>query len=213
MASIFIRTVIIYFSITLCIKMMGKRQLGELEVSELVSTLLVSEIAALPIADPDIPLLNAIIPLLLIVSLEIIISASKNKSEWLKRIIEGSPIFLIFRGRLNQRALKENRISVNELLSEMRALGIGDIEDAEYAILEQNGKLSIIKKDAKEKMTHPIIIDKRVNEKLLLKLGYDESWLNRKLENEGVGRDDIFLMTVDDFGKISIIKGERDEGN
>ena len=96
MASIFIRTLIIYLFLSISLKIMGKRQIGELEVGELVSTLVISEVAALPIADPDIPLMNAIIPVLFIVCLEIIISSLKNKSEKLKKYIEGEPIFLIY---------------------------------------------------------------------------------------------------------------------
>ena len=107
MASIFIRTLIIYVFISISLKVMGKRQLGELEVGELVSTLLVSEVAALPIADPDIPLMNAVIPILFIVCLEIIVSSIKNKSEKLKKYIEGKPIFLIYKGELKQSALRE----------------------------------------------------------------------------------------------------------
>ena len=120
MASIFIRTILIYVFLAISLKIMGKRQIGELEVNELVSTLVVSEVAALPVADPDIPLLNALLPVALIVCLEIIISAVKNKSEKLKRRIEGEPIFLVYRGKLQQKALCDNRMSVNELLCEMR---------------------------------------------------------------------------------------------
>jgi uncharacterized membrane protein YcaP (DUF421 family) len=208
-ASIFVRTVIIFLSITVALKMMGKRQLGELEVSELVSTLLVSEIAALPIADPDIPLLNAIIPLLLIISLEIIISSLKNKFEPLKRIIEGEPIFLIYKGALRQKALEENRISINEILCEMRTAGIGDISEIEYAILEQNGKLSILKRDSDEKLAHAIIIDKKINHKNLSLLGYDNSFIETELKKRGLSIDNVFLMTVTDNGKINIIEGDR----
>lgn len=209
MASIFVRTVIIFLSITVALKMMGKRQLGELEVSELVSTLLVSEIAALPIADPDIPLLNAIIPLLLIVSLEIIISSAKNKFEPLKKFIEGEPIFLIFRGELQRDALSDNRISINEILCEMRTMGIGDIGEVEYAILEQNGKLSVLKKGSEEKMAHAIIIDKKINEKTSNLIGYDTARIENELKKRGLNKDEIFLMTVTDNGEINIIKDEN----
>ena len=133
---------------------MGKRQLGELDVGELVSTLLISEIVAIPIDDPDIPLLNAIIPTLFIISIEIIISTLKNKSEKLKNTIEGVPSYIIYKGRLSQKALLENRISINELLAELRTQGIGDISEVEYGIIEQGGQLSIIKKDASP-LFHP----------------------------------------------------------
>jgi uncharacterized membrane protein YcaP (DUF421 family) len=195
--------------LAISLKIMGKRQIGELEVSELVSTLLVSEVASLPIADPDIPLMNAILPVFFIVALEIIISFIKNKSEKLKKYIEGEPIFIIYRGKLQQKVLYENRISINEILCEMRNQSIGDISDIEYAILEQNGKLSIMKKDASEKIAHNIIIDKEINEKTLRMLGYDEKWVKKQLEKHKTKQKDIFLMTVDDCGNTNIIKKEE----
>ena len=187
---------------------MGKSQIGELEVSELVTTLLISEVASLPIADPDIPLMNAIIPILLVVSVEIIVSTLKNKSERLKKYIEGEPIFVIKRGVLIQRALKDNRISINELLCEMRTQGIGDIQDVHYAILEQNGKLSILKSGESERLAHAIIIDNEVIEKNLLSLGYSTGWLENELKRNGVELSEVFWMTVDDGGSTTIILQE-----
>ena len=209
MAAIFIRTLIIYVFISLSIRIMGKRQLGELEVSELVCTLLISEIAALPIADPDIPLLNAIVPLFLVVCLEIMISFTKNKSEKLKRALEGSPAFIVYQGRLLQRVLYENRISLNELLCEMRTQGVGGIRDICYAILEQNGKISIIKNGADSRMAHPLIIDGTANEQSLGKLGYGAEWLQGELKRKGVRQEEVFLMTVNDAGDIYIIRKEK----
>ena len=213
MAAIFVRTVIIYFLLSLSLKLMGRRQIGELDVSELVSTLLVSEIASLPIADPDIPLLNAVIPILLIVSMEIIISSLKNKSEKLKNIVEGQPIFIIYKGKLMQDALKQNRISINELLCEMRTQGIGDIGDIYYAILEQNGKMSILERGEKENLAHTIIIDKEVNQKGLRALGYNDIWLKKQLSKHKIDISDVFLMTVDDNGKTNVVKRELKDEN
>ncbi len=210
MASIFIRTLIIYILISVSIRIMGKRQIGELEVGELVSMLLVSEIAALPVADQDIPLLNAVIPLLFIVSLEIIISSIKNKSEKLKRRIDGEPIFIIYKGRLRQKALYENRISINEIICEMRTQGIGDISDVYYAILEQNGKLSFLKQE--DEFSHAVIIDTETNKKCIEALGYDETWLDKQIKHHRVKRKDIFLMTVNDSGETRVIK-KNNESN
>ena len=209
MASIFIRTLIIYVFISISLKIMGKRQLGELEVGELVSTLLISEVAALPIADPDIPLMNAVIPILFIVCLEIVISSIKNKSERLKKYIEGKPIFLIYKGRLKQNALAENRISINELLCEIRMQGIGDISDVYYAVLEQNGKLSIFEKKENSSFSHTVIVDAEINSSVLDSLGYDEIWVKNQLKMHKVKKDDVFLMTVNDEGKTNIIKKEE----
>ena len=209
MASLFVRTLIIYILISISLKAMGKRQLGELEISELVSSLLISEIASLPIADPDIPLMNAIIPVVFLVCLEIIVSFAKNKSEKLKKYIEGEPTFLIYRGTLRQDALKKHRISVNELLCEIRMQGVGDIKDVYYAILEQNGKLSVFEKNNQVNFSHTVIIDKETNEKSIASLGYNESWLKKQLKKHGVNQNDVFLMTVNDNGDTYIIKKDK----
>ena len=180
MTSIVARTIIIYVLLSFTLRIMGKRQLGELDVGELVSTLLVSEIASIPIDDPDIPLLNAVIPILFILSIEIILSTIKNKSERLKQVIEGNPEYIIYKGRLLQRVLSENRISINELLSEIRSQGIGNIGEVYYACIEQNGSLSVIKKDDSV-MAHVLIVDGHLLHEALKAQGYNEEWLNKQL--------------------------------
>ncbi len=205
MTSIVIRTLIIYILLMFSLRIMGKRQLGELDVGELVSTLLISEIAAIPIDDPDIPLLNAIIPTLVIISVEIIISTLKNKSEKLKHTIEGVPSYIIYKGKLLQKSLLENRISVNELLAELRTQGIGNITDVEYGIIEQGGQLSIIKKNSSP-LFHAVIIDGEVIESTLNTLGYNDKWLQNRIAVEKLSVSDILLMTVSDEGETSIIK-------
>lgn len=208
MASILVRTVIIYILLSFSLRIMGKRQLGELDVMELVSTLLISELASIPIDDPDIPLLNAIIPILLILSAEVILSTLKNKSEKLKETLEGKPVYIIYKGRLLQDALKENRISINELLSEMRTQGIGDISEVNYAIMEQNGSLSLLKKSV-DNLAHTVIIDGKVMSTALKALGYDERWLEKRLKEAKTKVDDVFLLTVTDSGEINIILKEE----
>ena len=206
MASIFVRTIIIYIFLSVSLKFMGKRQMGELEISELVSTLVISEVAALPIADPDIPLLNAVVPVILIVCLEIIISYAKNKSEKLKKYVEGEPIFVIYRGKLRQSALSDNRISLNELLCELRMQGVGDINNVYYAILEANGKLSVFEKNNKGSFSHNVIIDTETNVEELKNLGYNEEWLKKELKKLRVKQKDVFLLTVDDNQNTYVIK-------
>lgn len=208
MTSLVARGLIVYVLLSFSLRIMGKRQLGEMNVSELVSTLLVSEIASIPIDDPDIPLMNAIIPILLILSLEIILSTIKNKSERIKSIIEGKPQYIIYKGRLLQKALKDNRISVNELLSELRTQGIGSIEEVYYAAVEQNGTLSVIKK-TDNSIAHPLIIDGQLIEENLKAMGYDDMWISRQLSKMKTKADDVFLMTVTDLGHIHLI--EKDE--
>ena len=221
MASIFFRIVLIYFFLSLTLKLMGKRQLGELEVGELVSTLLISEVAAIPIDDPDLPLLNALIPILFILSAEILLSSVKNRSEKLKRLIEGQPVYIIYKGKIRQKVLEDNRISVNELLSELRVLGIADISEVAYAILEQSGKLSVtLRADCqpitKEGLTqtsdpgiaHLIVADREVNEENLKALGYKRAWLDGVFSRYGVKLSEVFLLTVDDLGNTSLTRKE-----
>lgn len=211
MVSVVARTVIVYIILSFSLRMMGKRQLGELEVGELVSTLLVSEIASIPIDNPDIPLLNAIIPIIFILAVEIILSTVKNKSEKMKGLLEGKPQYIIYKGRLLQQALRDNRISVNELLSELRAQGVGDIDEVYYAAIEKNGTLSILKKGDPE-MAHPIIIDGSIIEENLKPSVYTGDKLNRILENKRIAKEDVFLMTATDSGRIKIImKDESDK--
>ena len=204
MTSIVIRTVIIYVILSVSLRIMGKRQLGELDVSELVSTLLISEIASIPIDDPDIPLMNAVIPILFILSVEILLSTIKNKSKKMKSVIEGKPQYIIYKGRVLQNVLDENRISINEILSEMRAQGVGDISEVYYATIEQNGALSILKK-GESNMAHTVIIDGDVMKSNLQAMGLNENWLNTNLTNSNIQRSDIFLMTIDDDGRVNLI--------
>ena len=208
MASIIIRTLIIYILLSFTLKVMGKRQIGELEIGELVTTLLISELASIPIDDPDIPLLNAILPIILLFSFEIIISTVKNKSDKMKRLIEGEPVYIIYKGKLLQSALEENRLSINELLSELRIQGIGDISTVKYAILEQSGKLAVIK-EGEDSYTHALILDTAIQKENLKKLGYEEIWLNGRLEERGLRAEEVFLLTVSDGGKIYVVKKEK----
>ena len=209
MATILARTVIIYLVLSVSMKIMGKRQIGEFEVSELVSTLLISELAAISICDPNIPILYSIIPLLFILSVEVLISYVKNKSSFLKRTVEGTPTYIIYKGRLLQKALADNRISVNEVLTEMRIQGISDICEVSYGVLEPNGKLSFIKKDVSGGIAHPLIIDCEVETDNLVSLGYCEEWLQKQLKSAKTDRNSVFLMTVNDDGEVNIIEKEK----
>jgi uncharacterized membrane protein YcaP (DUF421 family) len=188
---------------------MGKRQIGELEVNELVTTLLISEIGALPISDTNIPLLPSIIPILFIASAEVLISIVKNKSAILKRAIEGEPVYIIYKGSLKQKALADNRISINEVLTAMRTQGIADITDVRYAILEQNGKLSFLKTSDSPNIATPIVIDTKPDENNLRESGYSREWLNKQLAERDLSLKDIFLLTVNESGAINIIEKEK----
>ena len=209
MTSIFIRTIIIYVILNIMLKIMGKRQIGELEVNELVTTLLISEIGALPISDTNIPLLPALIPILFISSAEVIISIVKNKSAKIKKAVEGEPVYIIYKGSLIQKALGDNRISINELLTEMRTQGIADITDVRYAILESNGKISFLQSSDAPNIATPIVIDTEPDLKRIRSLGYNPEWLYKQLDKRNVSISEVFLMTVNESGNINIIRKDK----
>ena len=206
MVSIFIRTILVYILLNVVLNIMGKRQIGELEVGELVCTLLISEIASIPISDPDIPLSWAVVPIIFICAIEVALSAIKNRCTKIKRAVEGNSLYIIYKGRLRQKVLLENRISINELLTEMRIQGFGGTDDVEYAILEQNGKISLF--DKSTSLSHFLVLDGEVNKNAMRELGFDEGWLDRLLKEEGLSLGEVFLLSVDDEGKRNIIKKE-----
>ena len=209
MISIFIRTIIIYVILNIMLKIMGKRQIGELEVNELVSTLLISEIGALPISDTDIPLLPSLFPILFIASTEVIISVIKNKSALIKKAVEGEPAYIIYKGRLRQKVLAENRISINEILTEMRTQGIADLEDVRYALLEQNGKVSFLKQSDSHNISKTLVVDTKLDRENIREAGLTEIWVIGEVKKRGLTLDDVFLMTVNEDGKIKLIKKEK----
>ena len=225
MITVFMRTLIIYMILIGAIRLMGKRQIGELQVSELVITFMLSELAVIPIQDTNIPVAYAIIPILLLLAMEVIVSFILTKSSRLKVLFSGKPSILIRRGKLNQKELVKLRMGVNELLSELRLKDIASIEDVEYAIVEENGKLSVFPKAAKATLTpsdmnlsptengiaHPIIIDGEISRINLELAGKNEPWLSRLLKEKKVQQEDIFLMTADDSGNINIIKKDKSQ--
>lgn len=213
MISLFFRTFLLFAFLTLMLRLMGKRQVGEMEVSELVTTLLLSEIAALPMEDTDFPVLYAIVPILVIFSFEVIITFLKTKWNPLKKLFESKPVFLIKRGVLDQKELGKNRISLGELLSELRIQGIATYGDAYYAILEQNGKLSVVKRakpDETEKgISHTLVSDGKLSKEAMKDLGLTEENVLALCRAEGATPEEIFLLLRDDAGTVTCIKKEE----
>ncbi len=228
MITITARTLIIYFTLLVVLKLMGKRQVGELEISELVSTLILSEIVSIPIENADIPLVSALIPMLIIISLEITLSFACTKSDLLKRLLSGRPSVLISKGEIDIGELEHSRISVEELMSELRLQGISDPDDVYYAMLEPNGQLSVITKAAHSPITpndtsiitaerglsHAVIVDSHIKPDALNMIGKDAEWVNSYLSKNKRDISDIFLMTVNDIDEVGIVyKNKRKKRN
>ena len=218
MLTIFIRTVLIYVILTVTMRIMGKRQLGELDVGELVITILLSEIASTPITNPETPLGEALIPIFALASLEIVTSILILRIPFFKSILSSKPAVLIRRGKIDFKMLNKVRISIEELVSQIRQNGIYDLCEVDYAILEENGKMSVIPKNANRQpdktdmnvqcpdtgIMHIVISDGCVNSHSLSIINKDRKWLENKLKKLKVKIKDIFCMTVDDAGKIFI---------
>lgn len=223
MITIFIRTVIIYFLLIGTMRLLGKRQLGELEVSELITTILLSEIASMPISNLNIPLSYAIIPLITIVTFEVVFSFLLSKYSFLKNILSSPPSTLIFKGIIQQKELLKNRISPEELLSELRLKNISDPGQVEYAILEQNGLLSVFPKiecqqatlkqlgidDIETGIIHIIISQGIWNEYNLKLLNKEKDEFEKYIRKRGILVNQVFLLTIDDNNKKTIIIKER----
>ena len=219
MSTILVRTVIVYIILITAIKIMGKRQIGEIRVSEFVITLLISELAAYPVMDPDVPLVYVLIPIITLLSAEVISSYTAAKNKNLKTAIDHIPCILIERGVINQENLKHVRFSINELMSEIRLKGYADITHIDYAILESNGQLSVIPKPEYQNPTvqqlnlpyensgimHPVVINGELNTQSITKAGKTNEWVLHMLSLQGyTSITDVFLMLVDDTEKIFI---------
>jgi uncharacterized membrane protein YcaP (DUF421 family) len=227
MVTVYIRTLIIYIILISAMRLMGKRQIGELQVAELVTTLMISELAVIPMQNTDTPVAYSVIPIVLLLSIEVISSFVLTKCAKLRSIFHGKPSIIILRGKLIQSELSRLRINLNELLSELRLKDISDIDDVEYAILEENGKLSVFTKREKNNFTpadaglkpeengiaHAVIIDGSVSDINLALAQKDRRWLDKYLKENNYLISDVFMMTVDDAGKINVIKRDKDAKN
>lgn len=223
MLNTLIRAAILYFFLILCIRLMGKRQLGELQPTELVITILLSEIASIPMQDNGVPLINSIVSIILLVALEIINSALCLKSAKLRSIIEGNSLVVIRDGKIDQKQLKQLRISADDLLDQLRQKDVFDIEDVRYAIVETNGQLSVMLKPEKETVTAEMIDHKNnakallcmvVNDGKILKTAFKEcdmteEKLNKILKEKGVKLQEILFMLADKEDNYTIIKKEK----
>ena len=222
MLVIFIRTIIIYGCLLISMRIMGKRQIGQLDVSDLISTLLISEIASLPIENPDIPIIYSIIPLIILLTFEVASSTILSRSQFLKNVFAPRPSFLITDGKINQSALKKNRISIDELIIKLRQQSIYDIREVKFAIIEQDGQVSVIPKieyrqpnlkDLKIKsketgIIHVVVENGKINHHGLKVVKKDPAWILREASKQSASISDIFLMTVNDAGEVQITKKE-----
>ncbi|HCF83373.1 MAG TPA: DUF421 domain-containing protein [Ruminococcaceae bacterium] len=223
MAIVLIRAVLLYIVIALCLRLMGKRQLGELQPSELVVTILISNIAAIPVEDSSVPMIMGVVPIVTLVCLDVIVSGIMLKSTKMRKLIIGSPRIIISDGKILQNEMKRLRYTVDDLMESMRNEQIFDVSQIHYAIVETTGKINfLLKKDCQpaekqdvnaggstENPPSVIIRDGiRDNEQMRL-LGLGEKWLTKTLREKNLSEKDVFLMTADKNGKFGIVEKEK----
>ena len=155
---VLIRTIFLYFLVILVMRLMGKRQIGELQPYEFVITIMISDLAALPMQDTRLPLILGIIPIITLLFIKTILTQLQLKSQLTRKILEGEPCILVCRGKINYEALKKQQINLDELMEELRLAGYFDLNDIEYAILENNGQLSFLTSQSSSGGVHVILL-------------------------------------------------------
>ena len=205
MAVTLLRTFILYIVIMAAMRIMGKRQVGDMQPSDLVVSLLISEIAAMPIDNIDRPIVNGIIAVFLLVFLETALACISLKSGKLRRVVNGAPVIIINRGKVNRASLKRLRITTDELLETLRSQGFFDISTVQYAIIEPNGQLSVLEKSGGS-LAVPVICDGKMQTHFMESAGISKHEVNSALKKRGISAEDVFIMTLDVDGKAFIIK-------
>ena len=222
MALTAVRIFILYILSTFAVRIMGKRQIGELQPSELVVTILLSEIAVIPMQDTDIPILNSVVAVMLLVSFELILSVVTMKSTRARKLLEGNPVTIIKNGKLDQKELKRLRFTVDDLMAALRQKDVFDISKVNYAIIETNGILSLKLKSEDSPVTSKMInLNQSENVPFIvvsdgkhLRHYYDDCNMTDKKVDEILRRnkteiEDVLIMTADKSGKSMIIKKEK----
>ena len=223
MINVMLRGLIVYIILILSVRLMGKRQIGELQPSELVTTFLLSEVASMPLQNKDISLFTCIVLIFMIVGLEVIFSVLAVKSDFFRNIMQGSSVLVIKDGKLLQEKMKSLRYSIDDLLEGLRMKDVFDISEVKYAYVETNGSLSIELKDEHQPVTPKdlrlpikstpipclVISDGKITERDFPLCAMTRQKIDSALKKAGLTADEVFIMTADRDGKLYIIKKEE----
>ena len=218
----YIRTVVLYLVLIAVIRLMGKRQIGQMEASEFVVTMLVANLAAIPMQDAAIPLYSGAVPIVTVLGLELVLSALSLRSVRLRRILCGKPVILIENGNILQKNLRATRVTLDELTGHLREKDVLDLRSVQYAILETNGNLSVFpypkEKPASAKAagvpTRPqhlpitIVSDGKVLQENLMKAKKDMHWVQKILQEKRATLSETWLLTVDGADRVVFYRKE-----
>lgn len=218
----FFRSIVLYIIVLIVMRLMGKREIGQLQPFELAISIMIADLATIPMTEIGIPIFNGIIPILGLLLMHLIISMINLKSLRGREIICGKPTILIYRGKIDEKALKKERFTINELQEKLRGNNIVNLGDVEYAILETSGEVTIIQKPEKrgtipedfnikpdyEGIPYDLVIDGKIMNKNLKSIGKNYSWLKKQVEKFGIKPEEALVVTIDGKGQIFCQKKE-----
>lgn len=212
----FFRSIVLYIIVLIVMRLMGKREIGQLQPFELAISIMIADLATIPMADIGIPITNGIVPILGLLLMHLIISIINMKSIKAREIICGRPTVLIYRGRIDEKELKKERFTINELEERLRSSGVVNLGDVEYAILETSGQVTVILKPEKrntipedfqirpeyEGIAYDLVVDGKVMNENLKIIGKNYNWLKKETEKFNMKPEEALVVTIDGRGQI-----------
>lgn len=219
----FFRAIILYIIVLIVMRLMGKREIGQLQPFELAISIMIADLASIPMTEIGIPIFNGIIPILGLLLMHLIISIINLKSLKAREIICGKPSILIYRGKINEKALKKERFTINELQERLRGNDVFNLGDVEYAILETSGEITVIQKPEKrttipedfnitpeyEGIPYDLIVDGKIMYKNLKAIGKNYEWLKKQVQKFNIQPEQALVVTLDGKGQIFCQKKEE----
>lgn len=220
----FFRAILLYIIVLIVMRLMGKREIGQLQPFELAISIMIADLASIPMTDTGVPISNGIIPILGLLVMHLVISVVNLKSIKAREIICGKPRILIYRGKIDEKALKKERFTINELEERLRGNNVVNLGDVEYAILETSGNITVIQKPEKrnaipedfnivpdyEGISYDLVVDGKIMDENLRKLGKNYQWLKKQVEKFNIMPEDALVVTID--GKGQIFCQEKEKG-
>ncbi len=220
-----IRSIILYIIVLIVMRLMGKREIGQLQPFELAISIMIADLAAIPMSDTGIPITNGIIPILGLLVMHLLISLINIKSVKAREFLCGRPTILIYRGRIDEQALKKERFTINELEERLRGSNVFNLGDVEYAILETSGQVTVIQKPNKrstipedfnimpeyEGISYDLVVDGKIMEENLKKIGKDENWLRKEVKKFNIQPEKALIVTYDGKGQIFCQEKNQDK--
>lgn len=216
MLAVFFRSIVIYTIVLIVMRLMGKREIGQMQPFELAISIMIADLASIPMSDIGIPISNGIIPILGLLVMHLIISIINIKSSKMREFICGKPTILIYKGKIDEKKMKKERFTLNELEEKLRSNNITNIGDVEFAILETSGDISVIQKPNKrnttpedfnimpeyEGISYNLVIDGKIMKENLNKIGKDYEWLKKQTQKFQMMPEEAFIVTMNEKGNI-----------